>query len=212
MSNTSPQHSASGNCAPVRFLCWFTLLALLVSLLPSRADEKEDEYLRIYDLVQSADTLINMGKLRPALAKYREADTALLAFKRNYPEWNPASVSYRLNYIAVKISEVSDRITNPPATATGPAQSKAATGGSMPEVKLLELGAQPHKELRLLPKAGDKQVLELSMKPTIEAKIGEMANPPMKMPGMKVVLELTVKDVSPEGEISFQTVFTDTTA
>ena len=220
MTNARPQRSASWiGTLPLYirsdFICGLVLLALFASLLPSRADDKEDEYLRIYDIVQSADTLNNASKFRPALAKYREADIALLTFKRSHPEWNPASVSYRLNYLAVKIAEVSDKIANPAAATgalQGQGQSNPATGSSVPEVKLLEPGAEPRKVLRLHPKSGDKQALELSMNPTMEAKVGEMANPPMKMPGMKVVLELTVKDVSSEGDIGYQTVFTDAAA
>jgi len=218
MSNASPQRfgtSLQSHCISFNYLSWLVLLAWVLSLLPAHADEQEDEYLRIYDLVQSADTLNNGGKFRPALAKYREAEGALLAFKRNHPEWNPASVSYRLNYLAVKIAEVSDKISNSPATAPGKGspqgqpERQSTNGTSIQEVKLVEAGAEPRKVLRLHPKPGYKQVLELSMKPTMEAKIGEMTNPPMKMPGMKVVLELTVKDVSSEGDISYQTVFSE---
>src|SRR5437899_2193022 len=117
MSNTGPHRCLSLNrsqqhCIPRNLVAWLVLAALYLTLAPAQADEKEDEYLRIYDVVQSADTLNHADKLRPAFAKYREAETALLAFKRNYPEWNPASVSYRLNYLAVQIAAVSDKITN----------------------------------------------------------------------------------------------------
>jgi Family of unknown function (DUF6263) len=216
MSNTSLQHSGSRNHAPLNFICWLALVALLASLVPSRADEKEDEYLRIYDLVQSADTLNNAGKFSPALAKYREAQTALLAFKRNYPEWNPASVSYRLNYLAVKIAEISDKISNSSATPSkssqGQGQSKSAPESSAPEIKLLEAGAEPRKVLRLHPKAGDKQAMELSIQPTIEGRVGDMANSSMRRPGMKMVMGLTVKDISSDGDIDYQIVITDVAA
>ena len=220
MSNTGPQRwpttvSSPNRYVPFNYLSWLVFMALLLALVPGYADEKEDEYLRIYDIVQSADTLNSAGKLSPALAKYREAEGALLTFKRNYPEWNPTSVSYRLHYLATKIAEVSGKIANPP-TATGLPQGQqqpkgAANGSSVQEVKLLAPGAEPRKALRLHPKPGDKQVLQMTMKPTMEAKIGEMANPPMKTPGMKVVLELTVNDISAEGDINYQTVFSEAT-
>jgi len=216
MSNTGPHRCLSlsrsqQHCIPRNLVAWLVLAALYLTLAPAQADEKEDEYLRIYDVVQSADTLNHADKLRPALAKYREAETALLAFKRNYPEWNPASVSYRLNYLAVQIAAVSDKITNPPPAPTGkgsPAATQPA-GGSVREVKLLEPGAEPRQQIRLHPKPGDKQFLEISMKPTMQATVGQMVNPPMKMPEMKVALQLTVSEVSSEGNISYQTVLSD---
>jgi hypothetical protein len=42
-------------------------------------------------------------------------------------------------------------------------------------------------------------------------KMGEMTNPPMKMPGMNLVLDVSVKDVSPGGDIAYQIVFADAT-
>jgi hypothetical protein len=194
---------------PLQGLRWLLLVALFMRLVPAWADEKDDEYLRIYDILQQADALNDAGKFRPALAKYREADSALLTFKRNNRDWNPTSVSYRLNYLAVKIAETSDKITNPPPP--GLTQTKGGSANSPQEVKLLDAGAEPRTQLRLHPKSGDKQVLQMSMQPTMEAKIGEMANPPVKMPAMKVILELTVKDISGDGITSYQIVFTDAT-
>lgn len=202
---TSPHSSISLNQVP-----WVVLLAIFLSSFPALGDEKEDEYLRIYDIVQSADTLNTAGKSTAALAKYREADTALVAFKRKYPEWNPSSVSYRLNYLATKITEVSGKISN--ATAASPAQVEPQSPGSGSlNVKLLDVGGEPRAVLRLHPKTADNQVLGMSMRPTLEMKMGEMTNPPMKMPGMNLVLDVSVKDVSPGGDIAYQIVFADAT-
>jgi hypothetical protein len=40
-------------------------------------------------------------------------------------------------------------------------------------------------------------------------KVGEMENPPMKMPGMKLTMELTVKEISAEGLMTYDTVISD---
>jgi hypothetical protein len=49
----------------------------------------------------------------------------------------------------------------------------------------------------------------MTLKMTVGMKVGEMENPPMKLPGMVMIMEVTVKDVSPEGDISSELVMTD---
>src|SRR5438874_8622014 len=81
-------------------------LALLVSLSPARAEEPEDQYLRIYTTIEQADTLNNKGDAAQALTKYREAYTSLKNFQRSHPEWNAKTVSFRLNYLVDKITNL----------------------------------------------------------------------------------------------------------
>jgi hypothetical protein len=77
------------------------------------------------------------------------------------------------------------------------------------QIKLLEAGAEPRKTLRWHPKAGDKQKLGIATKLAMGMKVGEMENPPMKMPGMKLTMELTVKEISAEGLITYDTVISE---
>src|SRR5687767_10003691 len=67
------------------------------------AQTPDDQYLRIYTLIQSADALENSGQPGNARAGYQEALAALQGFQKIYPEWNPKVVTYRLNYLAAKI-------------------------------------------------------------------------------------------------------------
>jgi hypothetical protein len=183
------------------------LLALLTAVFPAFADEKDDEYLRIYSIVQDADSLDSKGKTAPALAKYEEALKALRKFKQQYPEWNPKSVSFRLSYLGTKIAALSDKVSNSPETATASTGKSGTTGSQQTpalQVKLLETGAEPRKVLRLHPKAEDKQSVRVTVKTTTNVKMGEMENPPMKMPGMTLTLSLTVKEVSNDGDITYE--------
>src|SRR6185436_12975887 len=78
---------------------------LLFSHLPARA--QDDQYLRVYTLIQEADGLKNSGKPADALGKYLEAQNLLASFQRLYPEWNSNVVKYRVSYLADKIAEIS---------------------------------------------------------------------------------------------------------
>src|ERR1051326_7301176 len=98
-SVTSPK-SAHGPSA------WMGCVLILVGLLcawPARADEDEEQYLRIVDIIQQADSLSAKGKTAAARAKYQEAQTALKTFRRNYRDWNPTIVGYRMKYLESKL-------------------------------------------------------------------------------------------------------------
>jgi hypothetical protein len=99
------------------------------------------------------------------------------------------------------------------ATTTGGQESgpapKGATGASAPQVKLLEPGAEPRQALRLHPKPGDKQTLTLTMKMGMATKMGEMETPAVKLPGMTMIMDSTVKSVSASGDIAYEMVMTD---
>jgi hypothetical protein len=165
---------------------------LLLGVWPAWADGPDDEYLQIYGLIQTADELNADGKAAPAKAKYLEAKAALTSFQTNYPYWNVKLVSYRLNYLAQKVAE-------------------GSTQTSTTQVKLLEPGAEPRKVLRLHPKPGDKQTLDLTVKMAMESKVGEMETPATKLPAIKMTLETTVKIVADNGDITYEMVMGDLT-
>jgi tetratricopeptide (TPR) repeat protein len=102
------------------------LLGLSIGIVSAGAQSPEEEYVRIYNLIQQADALQTAGQSDEALPKYLEANTALLRIKRFNPVWQPKVVSYRLNYLAEKIAAipgakpVSPQTTAPPAVSSGP--------------------------------------------------------------------------------------------
>src|SRR5438552_7764582 len=179
------------------------LFAALLTSVRAQTPDPDDQYLRVFDLIQQADTLSANGQAAPALAKYRQAQKTLLDFKKANPDWNATAVTFRLNYLADKIAKLS-----------GGAPSAGASGGNTGamQVKLLEAGAEPRKVLRLHPKAGDKETVVMSMKMAMAMKVGEMENPPMKIPLMKFTLDSTVKNVSANGDIDWEVVISDVAA
>lgn len=95
------------------------------------AQGTDDQYIRIYNLIQQADSLNNLGQFAQALAKYTEAQTALQRFQTAYPLWNPQVVKFRVSYLATKIAAVAARLPPPPAPPTpGTSPAPPPTGPS----------------------------------------------------------------------------------
>ena len=106
---------------------WFSVIvALLVALSGARAEGPDDQYIRIYNLIQEADKLNSGGQPSEALPKYLEAQTALQRFQRGYPDWNVKVISFRMNYVAAKIAAVSARVPAPVTPAPGSAAANPA--------------------------------------------------------------------------------------
>jgi hypothetical protein len=187
---------------------WFLFFVFLLLAVPARADSPDDQYLRIFNIIDKADTLNSKGQAEQALAKYREAQSALENFQKAQPAWNGQLVSFRLEYVGQKIAGLAPKASKSSNEESNqgsqPGQAESSTAASSaPEIKLLEPGSEPRKVLRLHPKPGDKQSLTLTLIMGMEIKAGEMQNP-MKMPPMTMMMEATVKDVSPQGDITYE--------
>ena len=87
--------------------------------------------------------------------------------------------------------------------------AKAVTSAPAPQVKLLEAGAETRKKLRLHPKLGDKQTVDMTFKIAMDIQTGESASQPMKMPAMKMTTDVTIKGISSDGNITYEMVMTD---
>ena len=192
------------------------ILALTMALCSARADDPDEEYLQIYGLIQEADALATSGKAAPARAKYVEAHTALRNFQKSHLEWKAKLIAFRLNYVAQKVADLSEKpaadagagtVGNAPEAQPG---AQAAASTLTAQVKLLEAGAEPRKVLRLHPNPGDKQTLSLTMKMAMEMKMGGVQSPATKLPAMTMTTDVTVKAVSDNGDITYELVMGDT--
>jgi hypothetical protein len=86
----------------------FSLLVCVLIFSPSlRAEGPDEQYVRIYQLVQEADRLNDSGQGRAAATKYIEAQEALTRFRGIYPGWNERVINYRLDYVATKLAPLS---------------------------------------------------------------------------------------------------------
>lgn len=97
-------------------------LGLWVAVCGVHAGNLDDEYVRIFNLIQEADSL-NSAQPQQALAKYREAQNALQSFRKEAPNWSPSIVSFRLDYLSSQIAALTSHspgnvkpVTPTPAT------------------------------------------------------------------------------------------------
>lgn len=207
--------------AKVNWLPGLLALALLLGLCPARADDADDQYLQIYGLIQQADDLKTNGKRAPAKAKYLEAYNGLRNFNKSYPDWNVKLVAARLKYVTQQVAALSEEPRAAVASGTTNAsgakpETKVATPTSSGPLKLLAAGAEPRKALRLHPAAGDKQKLVLNTKVALDMKMSDGQPSPIKLPSTSATLdipvEITVKEVSSKGDISYEVALGDTSA
>src|SRR5215472_4014012 len=102
---------------------FFVLAAFVVALTRAQAQGPDDQYVRIYNSIQEAETLTR-SQPSQALAKFLEAQTALQRLQKIYPDWNPKIVSFRLSYLADRIAAVSPKA---PAPASAPPPAAPST-------------------------------------------------------------------------------------
>ncbi len=202
---------------------WFIAgLALFMVAFAAIADEQADAYLRIFQNIQSADALEAAGNAQAALAKYQQAYTDLVKFRKAYPTYEKEMVGFRLNYLTQKVTALNEKVSAPAAApavkgtnataAKGQEKSASAPSTGQPLVKLIEPGAEPRKLLRLRPKAGDEQTVTLTVETAVERSEGQGQALYMKVPPMVTTMASTIKAVAPDGDISYQNVITDASA
>jgi hypothetical protein len=156
----------------------------------------DEQYIYIMSLIDRADALRKAGQADAARVKYQEAKTNLMNFKARNPLYEPKSVKYRLN-------EVTERADFRPVE---PSKTKleSETPVAKSPVKLTEPGAEPRLMLRFHPKAGDTQQVTMTLKMTVDT--GVAGTPPITIPMMTMPMDLSVKSVSPSGDISYESV------
>jgi tetratricopeptide (TPR) repeat protein len=155
------------------------LVALLIFILaaplpPARAQQgPDDQYVILYTLMQQADSLDSSGQPRQALAQYIQVQGELQKFQKIYPDWSPRIVSFRLNYLAEKIAEVTAKLpasppggTPPPGTVPAPPAPGAAPSTSTADLEA-QLGAL-HEQMQKL--QTDNTTLQAKLKEALGAQ------------------------------------------
>lgn len=138
-------------------VCW---LAMLCGSAFLRADAPEEDYVRIYNLIQLADTLAESGRNELARQKYSEAHSELDRVRTTYPGWNEKVVQFRMNYLIERLG-----LPKTPETPTGrePAE-KAAMASSESAARIKQLLEQ----IRQL--TADKELLQAKLKEALSAQ------------------------------------------
>jgi Flp pilus assembly protein TadD len=146
-------------------------LVLAALVVPARAQSPDDQYVLIYSVIQEADALNNLDQPAQALPKFLEAQSALQRLQKQFPDWHEKVVGFRLNYLAVKIAAVTNKVTTATAAITTNAPSLpsarplATTQALDKPAAASELENQLaalRDQVRLL--QGDKALLEAKLK------------------------------------------------
>jgi hypothetical protein len=143
------------------------VLTLVLSILCARADVLDDQYVRIYNLIQEADLLNSNGQLNQSLSKYLEAQNALQKFHRINPDWNPKVVNFRLNYLTTKVAAASAQPISADKSAKTATASTNTTNSALSaqlEHQLNSLKDQVHQL------QSEKIILESKLKESFSAQ------------------------------------------
>ncbi len=150
------------------------LLVALTTVLAASAQSPDEQFVRVYNLIQQADALRNNGRSDEALPKYLEANTTLNQIKRTYPEWQPRIVDFRLSYLQQRIEAITGAQpikSQPVAPATTPAPRPSADQAApAPAVEsAAPANTELHKQLLELQESvrrlqAERQVLEAKLK------------------------------------------------
>lgn len=172
------------------------------------AEGPDDNYVRIYNLIQQADNLNQSGQKRAAFEKYNEAQTALKGVQTGNPDWNPKLIQYRLGYVARKLADfggtpapaVTAPAEKPVATATTAAPSTPAVLVEKPSAAEAPASAELNNRLKSL--MDDNQRLG-SEKAVLEAKLREAlsAQPATVDPKELAKAEDRIRDLQKENDL-----------
>lgn len=77
----------------------------------------DEEFVRLYNLIQQADTLNSSGQSGLAIARYREALAGLKRMQKAYPTWNQKIVKFRTDYVIEKLGPFANEETPLPTPA-----------------------------------------------------------------------------------------------
>ena len=152
-----------------RFILMGLLLAMASGPLASAADGPDDQYVRIYNLLQQADELNRVGQKREAYEKYLAVQSGLKTLGAAFPEFNQRIVQFRLNYVADKLTAFGPA----PAPPTAPADTAAPTDKTAVErPDKPPLGTEGQETMKI--KALTDEVQRLGTEKTVlEAKLRE---------------------------------------
>ena len=119
-----------------RICCLLIFFAAVISIHAQSGPD--EQYIRIYQLIQEADRLNDSGQGRSAAVKYVEAQEALTRFRNVYPGWNERVINYRLGYIATKLAPLSVAltVTTPPVAGVGASNAPAMVSSNAPSAPL----------------------------------------------------------------------------
>ena len=121
----------------MKFLCVIALLFAGLLGTARAQSAADDKYIGIYGLIQQADNLATMGDPGEALAAFGDAQHQLQSFQKEFPDWNPNIVSFRLDHIADQMAGLKshvDMVTSAKKAVQAMTNAPAAAVTTLPPV------------------------------------------------------------------------------
>lgn len=181
------------------------------------AERPEEAYLKVYSIIDQAEALSEKGQTNQALAKFKEAQSALLELRREHPTWSSRAVGFRLNFLADKIASLSAKPAEPAAnpTTVKPASETANTAPSQSlpagmSVKLISAGAEPRQPLRIRVPSKASESGVMVAKSSMSMGAGGASDAMMKLPAMKINIGAVSLSSDDNGEIQYELRIEDT--
>jgi len=153
-------------------------LALTVTMPLARAQHgPDDQYISIYNLIQQADALQAAGQPQPALTGYTQAQAELQKFQKQFPDWDPKIVGFRLDYLKEKINGLKSQVPADTRSGSPPAPSfptPAVAVANMTPAATNAVSAAPATETEIQMNNLNAQVQGLRTEnETLQAKLRE---------------------------------------
>jgi len=95
------------------------LLCLVTSGLWAQ-DSPQDQYLKIYLLIQEADKLETAGQKASARERYQVSNERLEDLQNDFPQWEPTIVKFRIKYTEDKVAQLQGAVDQNPGQVIAP--------------------------------------------------------------------------------------------
>ena len=128
----------------------------------------DDDFVEIYQLIQTTDAQRENGRFAEARTGYTHAQELLQKLKKEYPDWNERVVVYRLRYVAEKLSQLPAPAPDAAPTVADRAPANAAPTGVAPEGEVVTQFRNLHTEISQL--KTEKQKLEARLREALTAQ------------------------------------------
>jgi len=158
-----------------------TLLLAFCILLSSlaaghAATTPQDQFLKIYFLLQDADRLEQKGQYASARSRYTEVADQLSDLKRNNPDWEPSIVNFRIKFARDKIAALADKADANPSPTLNPTPMPAPAPTPAPSPSPAAPTASAPVAVPSTPSAPTVSAETIALKQRISALEGELAD------------------------------------
>ncbi len=156
-----------------RFCGLVVALLAAVSPLVVRAQSVEEQYLRVYGLIQEGDRLETAGQAAEARSRFQDAQAGLRKIQAEFPNWNQGVVRFRLRHVDNRLGNLAAPGAPSVAVAPGGVEPRPATapGETRPSSAEQELRNQLQNLQALLQRTdAEKNVLEMKLREALTAQ------------------------------------------